>query len=94
MLYNMLCCVMFMLYLLYKMQCFVTLYKRLCFVFVTLYNMLCCVMFILRYRTFTVYVMLYNVSSYLMLCYVTLYNMLCCVMFILRYKPCNVCHVI
>ena len=54
--------------------------------------MLCCVMFILRYRTCTVYVMLYN-----MLSYVTLYNMLCYVCYITRYVYvmlcCITCHV-
>ena len=45
-----------------------------------LYNMLCCVMFILRYRTYNVYVMLYNMLYLCYItCYVTLYNMLCCV---------------
>ena len=54
------------------------LYKML--FYVTLYNTLCCVMFILRYRTCTVYVMLYNMLYLCYItCYVTLYNMLCCV---------------
>ena len=53
----MMCYVYVMLYLLYNMLCYVTLYNIVRFVFVTLYNMLCCVMFILRYRTCTVYVM-------------------------------------
>ena len=43
--------------------------------------MLYCVMFNLRYRTCTVYVMLYNMLSYVMLRYMTsyvvLYNMSC-----------------
>ena len=47
--------------------------------------MLCCVMFILRYRTCTVYVMVYNM---LYLCYITryvvLYHMLCYVCYITR----------
>ena len=64
MLYNMLCCVMFMLCYI-PCYVYVMLYKML--FYVMLYNMLCYVM--LCY--ITCYGMVYNMS-----CYVTLYNML------------------